>query len=137
MKTLLTKTFFVLIFLLSIKTMAQAPDTQYVNGIAYVAGGVGSEESAAIEMESKQWPLMLQFSQVDEKGWGVWISDVQVKIANDKNQEIFSAICNGPMMLINLAPGQYDVVGIYEGKAQKRPALIQTNKPQKLSFFWK
>lgn len=124
-------------FLLSIKAIAQAPDTQYVNGIAYVAGGIGSEESVAIEMESRQWPLMLQFSQVDDKGWGVWISDIQVKIVDDKNQEIFSAICNGPMMLINLAPGQYHVTGIHEGRAQKRAVLIQANKPQKLSFFWK
>lgn len=137
MKTLLTKTFFVLMLLLSFRAIAQMPDTQYVNGIAYVAGGIGSEESAVIEMESKQWPLMLQFSQIDEKGWGVWISDVQVKIADDKNQEIFSAICNGPMLLINLAPGQYDVAGFYEGRAQKRSVLIQANKPQKLSFFWK
>ena len=123
--------------LLSLKAIAQAPDTQYVNGIAYVAGGIGSEESVAIELESKQWPLMLQFSQVDEKGWGVWIADVQVKIVNGKNQEIFSAICNGPMMLINLSPGQYDVIGIYEGKAQKRSVLIQADEPQKISFFWK
>lgn len=137
MKILLTKTFFVLMFLLSFKAIAQAPDTQYVNGIAYIAGGIGSEESAVIEMESKQWPLMLQFSQIDEKGWGVWISDVQVKIVNGKNQEIFSAICNGPMMLINLSPSQYDVAAVYEGKAQKRSVLIQVNKPQKLSFFWR
>ena len=137
MKTLFTRTLFVLMLLLSFKATAQVPDTQYVNEIAYIAGGVGSEESAAIEMESKQWPLMLQFSQVDEKGWGVWVSDIQVKIVDSKNQEVFSAICNGPMMLINLAPGQYDVVGIYEGRAKKRSAMIQANKPQKLSFFWK
>ena len=122
---------------LSFRAVAQVPNTQYANEIAYVAGGIGAEESAAIEVESKQWPLMLQFSQVDEKGWGVWISDIRVRIINSKNQEIFSAICDGPMMLINLTPGQYDVVGTFEGRAQKRSVLIQVNKPQKLSIFWK
>ena len=137
MKIFLAKFFFILIPLFSFRAIAQMPDTHYVNAIAYVAGGIGSEESTAIEMESRQWPLMLQFSQVDEKGWGVWISDIQVKIINSKNQEIFSAICDGPMMLINLAPGQYDVLGTYEGRAHKRPILIEANKPQKLSIFWK
>ncbi len=135
MKKVFTKFFLMLLF--SFKVIAQVPDTQYVNEIAYVAGGIGSEESAAIEIESKQWPLMLQFSQVNEKGWGVWLSDIQIKVVNGENQEVFSAICNGPMMLMNLAPGHYDVVGIYEGKVQKRSVLIQANKPQKLSFFWK
>jgi len=131
------KSFIFLAILIPVCATAQIPDTQYSHEIAYVAGGIGSEESAAIEIESKQWPLMLQFSQVDEKGWGVWISDIRVKIVNSNNQEIFSAICNGPMMLINLAPGQYDVVGIYDGNAKKRSTLIQANKHQKISIFWK
>ena len=136
MKRLLTNTLF-LILLLSFRVEAQVPATQYANEIAYISGGVGAEESSAIEMESKQWPLMLQFSQVNERGWGVWISGVQVKIVNGKKQAIFSAICDGPMMLINLATGPYEVIGIYEGKAQTLSTVIQVNKPQKLSIFWK
>jgi hypothetical protein len=136
MKLVNTKTFF-LILLLSLGVNAQVPATQYANKIAYISGGVGTEESTAIEMESKQWPLMLQFSQINEKGWGAWISGVQVKIINGDKQEIFSAICDGPMMLINLVPGQYEVISIYEGRAQTLPAVIQAKKPQKLSIFWK
>ena len=137
MKTFFTKPYFVLILALSFSAIAQVPDTKYANEIAYVAGGIGAEESTAIEIESKQWPLMLQFSQVNESGWGVWISGIQVKIINGKKQEIFSAICDGPMMLINLAPGQYDVIGIYEGRTQTASVLIQAKTPQKLSIFWK
>ena len=137
MKVLLVKSLIVVAILIPLSAIAQIPNTQYANEIAYIAGGIGTEESTAIEVESKHWPLMLQFSQVDEKGWGVWISDIKVKIVNSKNQEIFSAICDGPMMLINLAPGQYDIVGIYEGIVQKRSVLILANKPQKISIYWK
>ncbi len=136
MKILFASTFFGML-LLSFRVEAQVPVTQYANKIAYISGGVGTEESTAIEVESKQWPLMLQFSQINEKGWGAWISGVQVKIINGDKQEIFSAICDGPMMLINLVPGQYEVIGIYEGRTQTLPAVIQAKKSQKLSIFWK
>ncbi len=137
MKFYLFRSLIFVAILVPLWAVAQIPSTQYSHEIAYVAGGIGSDESIAIEMDSKKWPFMLEFSQVDEKGWGLWLSDIQVKIVNAKNQEIFTAICDGPMMLINLPPGQYDVFGIYEGRQQKRSVLIQANKPQKLSIFWK
>ena len=60
---------------------AQIPDTQYSKGISYISGGVGEEESQAILAEAKQWPLLLELSQL-ENGRGVWIFGAKIKILN-------------------------------------------------------
>ena len=51
-------------------TLAQIPETQYSQGISYITGGVGEGETVAILAEAKQWPLLLEMSQI-ENGRGV------------------------------------------------------------------
>jgi hypothetical protein len=115
---------------------AQIPDTQYSQGISYISGGVGEGESQAILTESKQWPLLLELSQL-ENGRGVWIFGAKIKVLNTKNQVIFDAQADGPYMLINLTAGQYQIEASYQGSIQKKSVLIQASGPQKLAIFWK
>lgn len=115
---------------------AQIPDTQYSQGISYISGGVGEEESQAILTESKQWPLLLELSQL-ENGRGVWIFGAKIKILNTMNQEIFDAQADGPYILINLTAGQYQIEASYQGSIQKKSVLIQGSGLQKLAIFWK
>ena len=115
---------------------AQIPDTQYSHGISYISGGVGEEESQAILAEAKQWPLLLELSQL-ENGRGVWIFGAKIKITNAQNQVIFDAQADGPYMLINLPAGNYLLEGIYQEVLQKRSIAVKTALPQKISLFWK
>ncbi|MEY4059156.1 MAG: hypothetical protein RL551_395 [Pseudomonadota bacterium] len=115
---------------------AQIPDTQYSQGISYISGGVGEEESQAILTESKQWPLLLELSQL-ENGRGVWIFGAKIKILNTMNQVIFDAQADGPYILINLTAGQYQIEASYQGSIQKKSVLIQGSGLQKLAIFWK
>ena len=116
--------------------LAQIPDTQYSQGISYISGGVGEEESQAILSEAKQWPLLLELSQL-ENGRGVWIFGAKIKILNSQNQVIFDAQADGPYILINLNAGQYQVEASYQGVVLKRSINIQGSTPQKLAIFWK
>ena len=115
---------------------AQIPDTQYSQGISYISGGVGEEESTAILAEAKQWPLLLELSQL-EGGRGVWIFGAKIKILNAKNQVIFDAQADGPYILINLAAGTYSIDAVYQEVSQKRVISINPATPQKISIFWK
>ena len=115
---------------------AQIPDTQYSQGISYISGGVGEGESEAILTESKQWPLLLELSQL-ENGRGVWIFGAKIKILNTMNQVIFDAQADGPYILINLTAGQYQIEASYQGSIQKKSVLIQGSGLQKLAIFWK
>ena len=117
-------------------SQAQIPPTQYSQKIAYITGGVGQEETIAILAEAKQWPLLLELSQLAD-GRGVWIFGANVKISNTQKQVIFDAQANGPYMLVNLDAGDYFIAATYEGAEQKRVISIKTGSPLKTSIFWK
>ena len=115
---------------------AQIPPTMYSNGISYISGGVGEDESTAIVAEAKLWPLLLELSQL-ENGRGVWIFGANIRVINANKQTIFDAQADGPYMLINLGAGEYVVVATYQGVEQRRSISVKANTSQKISIFWK
>jgi len=117
-------------------SQAQIPDTQSSLGISYISGGVGEEESKSMLVEAKQWPLMLELSQL-ESGRGIWIFGAAIKILNTKQKLIFDAQAEGPYIIINLNAGDYLIEATYEGVVQKRAIHIKSDEPQKISIFWK
>jgi hypothetical protein len=136
MKTLLKYLCIGCAFCLSSFAFAQIPATQHSNGISYISGGVGEEETAAILAEAKQWPILLELSQL-ENGRGVWIFGANIKIMNIQKQIVFNAQADGPYMLINLEPGDYAIEASYQGVEQKRALSVKANAFQKISLFWK
>ncbi|MBU3628836.1 carboxypeptidase regulatory-like domain-containing protein [Polynucleobacter sp. AP-Reno-20A-A9] len=136
MKTLLKILITTQLILLSPWALAQIPETQYSQGISYITGGVGEGETVAILADAKQWPLLLEMSQI-ENGRGVWIFGATIKIMNSKKQIIFDAQADGPYMLINLESGDYVIEASYQEAIQKRVLSIKANSSQKISLFWK
>lgn len=122
--------------LMSSLSLAQIPETQYSQGISYITGGVGEGETVAILAEAKQWPLLLEMSQI-ENGRGVWIFGATIKILNSSKQIIFDTQADGPYMLVNLVTGDYMIDAVYGGVTQKRPISIKADSTQKISLFWK
>jgi hypothetical protein len=116
--------------------LAQIPDTQRSAGIAYISGGVGEEETNAILSEAKQWPVLLELSQI-ENGRGVWIFGAQIKVIDSQKKVIFDAQADGPYMLINLESGDYQIQASYQGVDQKRSVSVKAGTPQKIVIFWK
>ena len=136
MKTLLKILIATPLIILSSLSLAQIPETQHSQGISYITGGVGESETVAILADAKQWPLLLEMSQL-ENGRGVWIFGASIKIMNSKKQMIFDAQADGPYMLINLESGDYVIEAAYQEVTQKRVLSIKANSPQKISLFWK
>jgi len=136
MKTLIRSLPLVLCLLAAPSVWAQIPQTQYSQGVSYITGGVGEEESSAILAEAKQWPLLLELSQL-ENGRGIWIFGSQIKILNASNAVVFDAKADGPYMLINMTAGDYVIQAAYQGVEQKKAISIKTGQTQKISIFWK
>lgn len=136
MKTLFNIILSAYLVLIASLAIAQIPDTQYSQGISYITGGVGEGEAVAILTEAKQWPLLLEMSQI-ENGRGVWIFGATIKILNSSKQVIFNAQADGPYMLVNLVPGDYVIEAAYEGATQKRSFSIKSELTQKIALFWK
>ena len=99
MKTLLQIIIPVQLLLSGSLVCAQIPDTQYSQGLSYITGGIGEGETVAILAQAKQWPLLLEMSQI-ENGRGIWIFGATIKIIDSKKQPIFDAQADGPYMLI-------------------------------------
>ena len=136
MKTLLKIILSAHLALISSLSLAQIPETHYSQGISYITGGVGEGETVAILAEAKQWPLLLEMSQI-ENGRGVWIFGATIKILNLSKQTIFNAQADGPYMLVNLVPGDYAIEATYEGVMQKKTLSVKADSSQKISLFWK
>lgn len=136
MKTLLKIIISAQLAFISAVSWAQITEIQHSQGISYITGGVGEGETNAILAEAKQWPLLLELSQI-ENGRGVWIFGATIKISSASKQLIFDAQAQGPYMLINLVPGDYVIEAAYEGVAQKRTISIKADTSQKISLFWK
>ena len=123
--------------LASFGVMGQIPQTQRANDLAFITGGIGDDEYKAIEAESKRWPLTLQFSKLEQNGRGEWVSEVQVSILSANKMEVFRAISDGPLMLIDLKPGTYQLITSYDDSVQKRLLVIEAQHSKKLSISWK
>jgi hypothetical protein len=114
----------------------QIPETQRSQGIAFITGGVGQGEGDAILAEAKQWPVLLELSQL-ENGRGIWIFGAQISIMNQRQKVIFDAQADGPYMLINLTPGDYQITASYQGAQQLRALTVKADSSQKINIFWK
>ena len=125
------------IFTVSSVSFAQAdvPESKNYQGIQYITGGIGSEESEAMLELGKKWPLVLEFSQAHPQR-PLWVADVTVKIIDQKKKVVFDAMSDGPILLVDLAPGNYELQLSFEGKPLKRTVKIEENKPVKLSVTW-
>jgi hypothetical protein len=113
----------------------EIPDAKVSQGIEYISGGIGSEESDALLVLGKKWPLVLEFSQ-DHPQRPLWVADVTVKIMDQKKKVVFEALSEGPIMLLKINPGKYDAEYSFEGKVLKRSLVIEDAKFQKQSVVW-
>lgn len=114
---------------------SDVPEVKRYQEIQYMTGGIGSEESDAMLLLGKKWALTLEFAQ-DHPQRPLWVADVQVKITTAKQKVIFDALSDGPIMLIELPAGNYEIEAKFEGRTLKRKLKIEQDKPVKLPIIW-
>jgi len=117
---------------------AQLPPAQYVNGIEYVSGGIGQEESSAFRQAKAQYPLALTFATASEgSAASPFASNVQVVIRNEQDATVLNTNSDGPYLLARLEPGSYKIFATYEGETQSRDVSIRGNGTLDIKFTWK
>jgi hypothetical protein len=113
----------------------EIPDSKRYQDIQFISGGIGSEESDAMLLLGKKWPLTLEFAQ-DHPQRPLWVADVQVKITNSKKKVVFDALSDGPIMLIELPADQYEIEAKFEERTLKRKIKLEQDKSVKLPIIW-
>ena len=122
---------------LSGASLAQLPPSKTQGDTTFITGGIGSDESSAMVAAAKKWSLLIEMSEIDGSGRGVWIAGVTIRVLNAKQQAILETVCDGPLMLLNAPSGQYTVEASYQGKLLKRSVVLKEGDSQKLSLFWR
>lgn len=103
------------------------------NGITYLCGGVGLDESTSMKQAARDYDLMSTFAAQD----GSYLADVQVEILGKNGQPVLQTTCDGPMMLVKLPQsGSYRVRAAVGGHAQTKSAQVGGHATQRLVFVW-
>ena len=90
---------------------AQVPPTQSANGIDFVMGGIGTDESQAILSEGKWWPLTIDFSEHTADG-------------------------DGPLLLVNLPPGAYTIAAQHKASIKVQKFQVVKGESRRISIHW-
>lgn len=108
------------------------PQVQTQGNVSYTSGGVGLDESHALIREQAHWPLSLRFTGPTAD----YLSDVHVRIADEKNADVLKTDAMGPYMLVKLPPGRYTVYAKYKDSEKKQAVTVAGNGKAKAAFHW-
>jgi hypothetical protein len=108
------------------------PQIQQQGDVSFVSGGVGLDESKALQHAQSQWPLSLRFTGPGSD----FLADVHVRVVDAHGGEVLSANSRGPYMLVKLRPGRYTVHARYKDRDQSKSVTILAKGTAKAAFYW-
>lgn len=108
------------------------PETE--NGVTYLCGGVGLDESAYMKQAAKDYDLMATFAAQD----GSYVADVNVDISDRGGKLILRTTCPGPILLVRFPhAGSYRIRAEIGGYIQTKTAQVQAKRGTRaLVFVW-
>lgn len=113
--------------------MAALPEAQTQNGITYLSGGIGLNESEAMKAAAKDYTLMITCSV---QPTGEYLADVKVNITDKSGSPVLETVIDGPMLLVQLAPGQYRISAESDGVTMNRTVDIGSEHPTRVNLSW-
>lgn len=108
------------------------PEAKTQNGVNYLFGGIGLDESEAIAAAAKDYSLMLTFATKS----GNYLAEVHVKIADKNGAIVLDDVADGPMLLVRLQPGQYTITAVSNDRQVTKPVRISGNRTKKVTLHW-
>ncbi|WP_166218447.1 carboxypeptidase regulatory-like domain-containing protein [Pseudomonas atagonensis] len=105
---------------------------QQQNGISYLSGGIGMDESKAIQ-QTNGYNVHMTFSVgVDNK----YIPDVDVVISKAQGQTVLNLTQAGPLVYVQLPPGKYTVQATRNGVSRHDTIDVGSAAARNLVFHW-
>ncbi|TDG05668.1 carboxypeptidase regulatory-like domain-containing protein [Paraburkholderia guartelaensis] len=116
-------------------TAGVLPPAQHKGDIAYLSGGIGSDQSAAFKSAMHQYPLSLEFAR-QAAGGNEYLANVPVKIADMHGTPLLSTRTRGPFMLVSIPDGRYIVTASHGGNTERRTVDIGKTTRAHETFVW-
>lgn len=108
------------------------PQVQQQGDVSFVSGGVGLDESKALQSAERQWPLTLRFTGPG----GEFLADVRVQIADAHGSNVLDTTSRGPYMLVKVPPGHYTVHVSHAGVDKASAVTVGSNGSARAAFTW-
>ncbi|WP_027817847.1 carboxypeptidase-like regulatory domain-containing protein [Paraburkholderia bannensis] len=108
------------------------PQVQQQGDVSYVSGGVGQDESKALQAAEHSWPLALRFTGPKSE----FLADVHVQITDAHGASVLDATSRGPYMLVRVRPGRYTVHVSHAGVDKKSAVTVSSNGRARAAFVW-
>jgi hypothetical protein len=108
------------------------PQVQQQGGVEFVSGGVGQDESKALQAAQSQWPLSLRFTGRNAE----FLADVRVQIVDSHGANVLDTTSRGPYMLVRVRPGRYTVHASHNGVDKTSAVTVGSNGSARASFVW-
>jgi hypothetical protein len=105
---------------------------QEQNGIAYLSGGIGEDESKAIQ-QTTGYNLHMTFSVGSQNEY---IPDVSVVIQKAPGQTVLTLNDAGPLVYVKLPAGKYTVIATRNGETRHDVANVGSGAARSLVFHW-
>ena len=99
------------VLLLITTPWAQAQDWQSGGGVEYRCGGTGQDDREQLKAQRAKASAELQFTGAQ----GAYLSDVGVTVRGGSLSAPFKWTSEGPICLLKLSPGNYEVDATYHG----------------------
>lgn len=114
--------------------IAVTPRTE--NGVTYLCGGVGDEESSYMKQTAaKDYDLMMTFTERT----GSFVANVDVSIKDARGRTVLETKCDAPILLVDLpSGGNYRIHADAGGRAIDRSAAVKGGRghARQVSFVW-
>lgn len=111
------------------------PAVQHEGTVAFVTGGIGESEAAAMEHATAKWPMTLEFAVHDGKR-ADFAAGVQVRVLNAEHKVVLDTQSNGPFVLAKVEPGRYMVDATLAGKTLQREVTVTKGGHARTVFEW-
>ncbi|WP_347903296.1 carboxypeptidase regulatory-like domain-containing protein [Pseudomonas purpurea] len=108
-------------------------EPQQQNGISYLSGGIGLDESRAIQ-QAKGYNLHLTFSTGPANEY---VPDVDVMIQNMQGHSVLALNQVGPIVYVNLPAGRYNVTATRNGQPEQSSVTLVGGTIRDVNAHWK
>ena len=106
---------------------------QEQNGVRYVQGGIGQDEANALRKTSG-YDLHVELSNGPG---GEFQSGATVDIYSAQGKPVLSVTDAGPLLYVQLPPGQYKVTGNAQGETRQQRVTVTGKTPATVNLNWR
>lgn len=111
------------------------PPIERQAGVEYRTGGVGLDESTALEQESRNWPVTMIFA-VRAGARSAYTAEVDYVIRDEKGVVALQGKTSGPYLLARLAPGRYAMECVHAGAPRRHAFSVSPGKRHRHVMVW-